>query len=97
MENEVEKVVNVDVDMIAEDKEDSLLTSVAKRFAAIEEPLPEVANMESLLEMLGRIEHELVVYRRERLLKTYMWLAVLLIPILGLSFLVPSFLRGFIK
>lgn len=93
MEKEEEKIVDVDAEMTAEDNEESIFSSVAKSFVAIEKPLPEVANMESMLEMLGRIEHELVVYRRERLYKTYLWLALIILPILGFGFLIPSFIK----
>lgn len=95
MKKEEEKIINIDEDLDKKDKEDSILTSVASRFAAIEKPLPKEASMESILEMLGRIESELVTYRRERLYKTYMWIALFMLPILGLGYLIPEFLKNF--
>lgn len=94
METEEEKVVDIDADIIEEEKENSILKSVANRFMPMEEPLPEKANMEAMIEMLGRIEHELVIYRRERVYKTYLWAALLMLPILGLGYLIPSFIKS---
>lgn len=76
----------------AEDKEGAF-AEFAKSLVAIEEPMPEKHDMNAVLEMLGRIEHELVLYRRERLLKSYLLAALVILPLIGFGFLIPEFLR----
>ncbi len=71
---------------------DSIIKDIAKSFVVIEEPLPEKANMESILEMLGRIERELIIYRRERLTRFYIILLVFILPLIGLGYLIPNFM-----
>jgi hypothetical protein len=73
--------------------EDGPFKEFAKSLVAIEEPMPEKHDMNAVLEMLGRIEHELVLYRRERLLKSYLLAALVILPLIGFGFLIPEFLR----
>lgn len=77
-----------------EDEKDGPLEGFAKSLVAIEEPLPEKQDMGAVLEMLRRIEHELVLYRRERLLKSYLLMALVVLPLIGFGFLIPEFLRS---
>lgn len=77
-----------------EEGDEGPLREFAKSLVAIEEPLPEKHDMNAVLEMLGRIEHELVLYRRERLLKSYLLAALVILPLIGFGFLIPEFLRS---
>lgn len=76
------------------DEDESIIKDIAKRFVVIEEPIPEKANMQSILEMLGRIEKELVTYRRERLVKFYLLILFFILPLIGLGYLIPSYMAG---
>ncbi len=73
--------------------EDSTLIDIAKDLVAIEKPLPEKADMKAVVELLGRIEHELVIYRRERIIKSAIVFLGFAASIGGLSFLIPEFIR----
>lgn len=77
-----------------EEKDDSIIKDFAKSFVVIEEPLPEKANMAAVLEMLGRIEKELVIYRRERLTRFYLTILLFILPLIGLGYLLPGFMKG---
>jgi hypothetical protein len=72
----------------------SPFVGLAKSLVAIEEPIPEKHDMNAVVELLGRIEHELVLYRRERLLKSYLLMALVILPLIGFGFLIPEFLRS---
>ncbi|HXK38402.1 MAG TPA: hypothetical protein VJ579_05035 [Candidatus Paceibacterota bacterium] len=76
-----------------EEGNDGPLKEFAKSLVAIEDPMPEKHDLGAVLEMLGRIEHELVLYRRERLLKSYLIAALVILPLIGFGFLIPEFLR----
>lgn len=77
-----------------EEKDESIIKDFAKSFVVVEEPLPEKANMAALLEMLGRIEKELIIYRRERLTRFYLMLLLFILPLIGFGYLIPSFMSG---
>lgn len=80
--------------MTTDNGEESKIVELAKDLVAIEKPLPEKADMKAVVELLGRIEHELIVHRRERLVKTYLIVIAFLLPLLGLGFLIPEFLKS---
>lgn len=78
-----------------EEEKDNAFADIARSLVGIEEPLPEKHDMHAVVELLGRIEHELVLYRRERLLKSYLLAALVILPLIGFGFLIPEFLRSF--
>ena len=77
-----------------EEHQSNPIVEIAKSLVAIEEPMPEKADFDAMVKLLGRIEHELVIYRRERLLKTYLLGALVLLPLIGLGYLIPEFLKS---
>jgi hypothetical protein len=79
---------------VVEKDDEPKLMEIAKELVAIEKPLPETADLKAVVELLGRIEHELIVYRRERLFRTYLIILLFLLPILGLGYIIPEFMKG---
>ncbi len=79
---------------IEEEEHGNPFAGLAKSLVALEEPLPENRDIDAVVKLLGRIEHELVLYRRERLLKSYLLIMLVLLPLIGLGFLIPEFMRS---
>lgn len=76
------------------EEDEPKIMELAKELVAIEKPMPKTADLSAVVELLGRIEHELIVYRRERLFRTYLLILLFLLPILGLGYIIPEFMKG---